>query len=47
MTGGRDDKTTHFGFREVPESAKAGLAFSLAARLHSAGKASHAVPPSR
>lgn len=25
MTGGRDDKTTHFGFREVPESAKAGL----------------------
>jgi demethylmenaquinone methyltransferase / 2-methoxy-6-polyprenyl-1,4-benzoquinol methylase len=25
MTGRRDDKTTHFGFREVPESAKAGL----------------------
>jgi demethylmenaquinone methyltransferase / 2-methoxy-6-polyprenyl-1,4-benzoquinol methylase len=25
MTGPRDDKTTHFGFREVPESAKAGL----------------------
>jgi len=25
VTGGRDDKTTHFGFREVPESAKAGL----------------------
>jgi demethylmenaquinone methyltransferase/2-methoxy-6-polyprenyl-1,4-benzoquinol methylase len=24
-TGGRDDKTTHFGFREVPESAKAGM----------------------
>jgi demethylmenaquinone methyltransferase/2-methoxy-6-polyprenyl-1,4-benzoquinol methylase len=22
---GRDDKTTHFGFREVPESAKAGM----------------------
>lgn len=25
MSGSRDDKTTHFGFREVPESAKAGL----------------------
>jgi len=25
MTGRRDDKTTHFGFREVPESAKAGM----------------------
>jgi len=25
MTGPRDDKTTHFGFREVPESAKAGM----------------------
>lgn len=25
MAGPRDDKTTHFGFREVPESAKAGL----------------------
>jgi len=25
MTGPRDDKTTHFGFREVPESAKVGL----------------------
>ena len=25
MTGPRDHKTTHFGFREVPESAKAGL----------------------
>jgi demethylmenaquinone methyltransferase/2-methoxy-6-polyprenyl-1,4-benzoquinol methylase len=25
MSGGRDDKTTHFGFREVPETAKAGL----------------------
>ena len=25
MSGERDDKTTHFGFREVPESAKAGM----------------------
>jgi demethylmenaquinone methyltransferase/2-methoxy-6-polyprenyl-1,4-benzoquinol methylase len=25
MTGPRDDKTTHFGFREVPESVKAGM----------------------
>ena len=25
MTGRHDDKTTHFGFREVPESAKAGM----------------------
>jgi demethylmenaquinone methyltransferase/2-methoxy-6-polyprenyl-1,4-benzoquinol methylase len=25
VSGGRDDQTTHFGFREVPESAKAGL----------------------
>jgi demethylmenaquinone methyltransferase/2-methoxy-6-polyprenyl-1,4-benzoquinol methylase len=25
VSAGRDDKTTHFGFREVPESAKAGL----------------------
>jgi len=25
MSGPRDDKTTHFGFREVPESAKAGM----------------------
>jgi demethylmenaquinone methyltransferase/2-methoxy-6-polyprenyl-1,4-benzoquinol methylase len=25
MSGSRDNKTTHFGFREVPESAKAGL----------------------
>ena len=25
MTDPRDDKTTHFGFRDVPESAKAGL----------------------
>jgi len=25
MSGARDDKTTHFGFREVPESAKAGM----------------------
>lgn len=25
MTGKRDESTTHFGFREVPESAKAGL----------------------
>jgi demethylmenaquinone methyltransferase / 2-methoxy-6-polyprenyl-1,4-benzoquinol methylase len=25
MTRPRDDKTTHFGFREVPESAKAGM----------------------
>jgi len=25
MSDPRDDKTTHFGFREVPESAKAGL----------------------
>jgi len=25
MTSRRDDKTTHFGFREVPESAKAGM----------------------
>jgi demethylmenaquinone methyltransferase/2-methoxy-6-polyprenyl-1,4-benzoquinol methylase len=25
MAGPRDDKTTHFGFREVPESAKAGM----------------------
>jgi demethylmenaquinone methyltransferase/2-methoxy-6-polyprenyl-1,4-benzoquinol methylase len=25
VTGQRDNKTTHFGFREVPESAKAGL----------------------
>jgi demethylmenaquinone methyltransferase/2-methoxy-6-polyprenyl-1,4-benzoquinol methylase len=25
MSGPRDDKTTHFGFREVPASAKAGM----------------------
>ena len=25
MSAPRDDKTTHFGFREVPESAKAGM----------------------
>jgi len=25
MSGPRDDKTTHFGFREVPESDKAGM----------------------
>ena len=25
MSSPRDDKTTHFGFREVPESAKAGM----------------------
>ena len=32
MTGPRDDKTTHFGFREVPESAKAGRSVRSSAR---------------